>query len=275
MADRSLHLVRPTLARVAALSLATSVLGGCLSRNAADMTGSIGRSGAYASDSDPRGDAEALGRRYEANPGDAAAAFAYARVLRARGQTAQATAVLQQATLRSPGDLTILAEYGKVLAASGRPKEASDVLARAHRPDRPDWRLLSVQGTVADQLGEFDAAQRYYAAALRIAPGEPSIMSNQGLSFALAKRLDEAERILVDAARHPRADARVRQNLALVLGLKGRFPEAEEVLKRDMPPAEAAKTAAGLRGMVRQPNSWKALGQGGAQPADPARQAAL
>lgn len=261
MADRSLHLVRPTLARVAALSLVTSVLGGCLSRNAADMTGSIGRSGAYASDSDARGDAEALGRRYEANPGDAAAAFAYARVLRARGQTAQATAVLQQATLRSPGDLTILAEYGKVLAASGRPKEASDVLARAHRPDRPDWRLLSVQGTVADQLGDFEGAQRYYQTALNIAPGEPSILSNQGLSYALAKRPAEAEAVLRIASADPRADGRVRQNLALVLGLQGKFAEADAVLKRDLSPAEAASTLAAIKRMVAQPNSWKTLRQ--------------
>jgi len=51
----------------------------------------------------------------------------------------------------------------------------------------------------------------------------------------------------------------VRQNLALVLGLEGKFADAEEVLRRDLPPAEAAANLTTLKTMVAQPNSWKAI----------------
>lgn len=257
MPSRTLQPFRRTLA----LLVCTVALGGCLNRNAAETTGSIASYASLGSgggsDADLLKNAEALGRSYEASPADPEVAVAYARVLRARGQVAQALAVLQQATLRNPGHLGILAAYGKILADAGRFKEASDVLARAHRPDRPDWRILSVQGAVADQLGDFAGAQRYYEAALRIAPGEPSILSNQGLSFALARRLDEAERILSEAARHPRADERVRRNLALVQDLKVKASGTAALRvtpNRDIAPAPTA-----TRRVAQQPNSWQAL----------------
>ncbi len=258
MSSRSLQPVRPSLPRWVTLACLALSLAGCISRNPADTTGSIDPAAAT---SDLRRESEELGRRFDKNPGDAANAIAYGRVLRGLGQIAQAAAVLQQASLRNPNDLTLLSAYGKALADAGRLKEAAAVLAGAHRPERPDWRILSVQGAVADQMGDFATAQGYYDAALKIAPGEPSILSNQGLSFALAKRLPEAERILRDAANHPRADARVRQNLALVLGLQGRFGEAEEVLRRDLAPAQAAENMGAIRKMVSQPNSWKAIRQ--------------
>lgn len=257
MPSRTLQPFRRTLALLAC----TAALGGCLGRNAADTTGSLANyaslgSGA-SSDADLLKEAETLGRSYEANPADAEAALAYGRVLRARGQVAQALAVLQQATLRNPGHLGILGAYGKILADAGRFKEAADVLARAHRPDRPEWRILSVQGAVADQLGDFAGAQRYYEAALRIAPGEPSVLSNQGLSFALVRRLDEAERVLTEAARHPRADERVRRNLALVQDL--RTKPAGRVAARLAPTRDVAPEPAAARSVARQPNSWQAL----------------
>lgn len=246
------------LRMLAAAALALS-LGGCFARDAADTTGSIRPTAALSgSDADLRRDAEAWGRRVEANPSDPDAAIGYARVLRARGQIAQAVAVLQQGTLRSPNHPPILAAYGKALADAGRFKEAADVLSRAHRPERPDWRILSVQGAVADQMGQFANAQRYYEAALRIAPGEPSVLSNQGLSFALAKRLDDAERVLREAAQNPRADERVRQNLAVVQGLRAKAA-ASPALARRAPAALPASESAAARRVPAQPDSWRAL----------------
>ncbi|NNM73660.1 tetratricopeptide repeat protein [Enterovirga aerilata] len=247
-------------ARLAGAGLLALWLGGCLGRGAPETTGSVA-STAPVSESSLRQSSEALGQRFEANPGDAETAVAYAGTLRKLGQHAQAVAVLQQAAIRNPRTLSVLAAYGKALAEAGRLKEAQEVLAKAHLPERPDWRILSVQGTVADQLGDFVGAQRYYEAALRIVPGEPSVLTNQGLSYALAKRLPEGEVILRQAALHPRADGRVRQNLALVLGLQGKFGEAEAVLRQDMPPQEATQTLASIKRMVAQPNSWKALRQ--------------
>lgn len=275
MSSWRLQPVLPRLRAWVVVGVATVVLAGCMSRQSADITGSIGASGGVqaGSQGELRRQAEALARRYDATPHDPEVALAYARVLRALGQTTQAVAVLQQAALRGRDNPALLAAYGKALADVGRFKEAAGVLASSHQPERPDWRILSVQGAVADQAGDFSSAQRYYTAALRIAPGEPSILSNQGLSFALAKRLTEAERILVEAARHPRADARVRQNLALVLGLQGKFAESEDVLKRDLPAAEVASNMAAIRRMVSQSNSWKAIRQSDEAAGD--RQAAL
>lgn len=262
--------LRPNPARAIAVLAVALSLGACASRSSLETTGSI----AVASNpAELRRQSDELGRRFQANPGDAAVGLAYGRTLRALGQIAQAAAVLQQVALRHPRNQAVLSAYGKVLADAGRLKEAASVLANAHQPESPDWRVLSAQGAVADQMGNFGAAQRYYTAALKIVPGEPSVLSNQGLSYALAKRLPEAERTLRQAASHPRADARVRQNLALVLALQGRFADAEGELKRDLPATQVADNMTALRKMVSQPNSWKAMSQ--AEKTSKGRQAAL
>ena len=260
MAKSPLQASRPKLSIALAFALVAAGLAGCQSRDPTS-TGSISFGAPKGSEAELREMSADLGRKYESNPGNPDVALEYARVLRALGQTTQAAAVLQQAALRSPNHPALLAAYGKILADSGRYREAAAVLANAHQPDRPDWRILSTQGAVADQLGQFEEAQAFYAAALKIVPGEPSVLANQGLSLALAKRLDEAERILTAATQHPRADARVRRNLALVLGLRGRLAEADAMLRRDLAPKEAEEAMAGIRGMVRQQNSWKAIRQ--------------
>ena len=267
MAFPPVQAFRSKLPAALGLALAASLLAGCQSRDPT-TTGSVSFGAPSGSEADLRRQSADLGPRVQANPGNPDLALEYARILRALGQTNQALAVLQQAALRTPNHSGLLAAYGKVLADTGRYREAAAVLANAHRPEAPDWRILSTQGAVADQLGDFESAQRYYAAALRIVPGEPSVLANQGLSLALAKRLDEAERILTIAVQHPRADARVRRNLALVLGLRGRLAEADAILKRDLPPAQAEEAMGGIRGMVRQQNSWQSIRQ--AEKAEPA-----
>jgi Flp pilus assembly protein TadD len=247
------------LVLVALVALSTT---GCLAKSKAEFNAAYAsmREGSAAPTQEQwRQSAEAWGRRFEANPGDAQAAMYYARALRATDQRAQAVAVLQQAAIRSPKNMQLLAAYGKALADVGRYKEADEVLGRAHAPERPDWGILSAQGAVADQIGDHALAQRYYEAALKIAPGEPSVLSNLGLSYALSKRLPEAEQALRQADAHPQADGRVRQNLALVLGLQGKLQDAEAVLRRDLPPSEVSAALTTIRQMVAQPNSWAAI----------------
>ena len=148
------------LAAVGLLALSTS---GCLTRSP-ETTGSLGDSaGTPAAGESWRTQSETWGRRFDANPGDVAAAINYARALRGLDQHAQALAVLQQAAIRNPKHFGLLGAYGKALADVGRLKEAADVLSRAHLPERPDWRILSAQGAVADQMN--DACAR--AAVLR------------------------------------------------------------------------------------------------------------
>ena len=250
--------------RCAASMIAIAALmGGCMARGPADLTGSLGGNSPV-TEPQWRTELQTWSPRHEANPGDRTAAFRFARALRALGQHAQAVAVLQNAVLKHPNDLEILGAYGRSLMDTGQLKQAEEVLARAHLPERPDWRILSAQGAVSDQLGEHPRAQSFYEAALKINPGEPTIMSNLGLSYALSKRLPEAERILTEAVQHPRADKRVRQNLVLVLGLQGRFKDAEQIAQQDLSPPDAARSMIQLRQMVSQPNSWDMLRQGGA-----------
>lgn len=255
------HLAR-FLASVAVTAILAAGLGGC--QTMSDITGSLtsGTSAkAQAVPDDPRHAVEVYGERYRANPKDADAALAYGQALRATGQRAQATAVLEQATIAHPGNKALLAGYGRALADNGNSQAAFDVLSRAHSPDNPDWRILSVQGTTLDKLGKHEEARRYYATALKIVPEEPSVLSNLGLSYMLTRELPNAEQTLRRAYSNPRADARVRQNLALVIGLQGRFAEAETIAKGDLPADEATANVTYLREMLSRKDNPRGGGK--------------
>ena len=252
------------LASAAVVALFALSAAGCQTTGE-DITGSIGASDANASvpsgDADWRRELAVWGPRYHANPGDAKAAMAYAKALRATEQRAQAVAVLQQTSMRNPRDMKLLGAYGRALADAGQYAEALDALGRAHTPDNPDWRILNAQGAVLDQMGRHPEAQRHYAAALKIVPDEPSVLSNLGLSYALEKQLKRAEATLRKAVAQPNASPKVRQNLALVVGLEGRFDEAEQIAGADLPKDEAAANVAYLRQMLSKQNAWNGHGQ--------------
>jgi Flp pilus assembly protein TadD len=253
--------VRPArqVASVAVAGLLALSAAGCMATTGGDITGSIGSLGAShapQTDADWRRELAVWGPRYKANPGNAKAAIAYARALRATEQRAQAVAVLQQASFRNPRDRELLGAYGRALADAGDYREALDALSRAHTPDNPDWRILNAQGAVLDQMGRHREAQRHYDAALKIVPNEPSVLSNLGLSYALEKHLKRAETTLRKAASQPHAAPKVRQNLALVVGLQGRFAEAEQIASADLPKDEAAANVAYLRQMLAQRGAW-------------------
>ena len=251
-------LASAAVAAVLALSVA-----GCKTTGD-DVTGSISAPSSAAAaprtDAEWRRDLEVWGARYRENQGDADAAIAYARALRATDQRAQAVAVLEQASIRSPNNMQLLGAYGRALAEAGRYPQALDALARAHTPDNPDWRILNVQGAVLDQMGRNAEARRHYDAALKIVPDEPSVLSNLGLSYLLTKDLKRAEATLRRAVAQPNAGPKVRQNLALVVGLEGRFDEAEKIVSADLPEAEATANVTYLRQMLAQQGDWKKKG---------------
>jgi len=243
-----------------ALLLATAfALCGCENSKLSDITASVGPS-----QDAPLPQSEAAlrlysqdwGNRYDSNPQSKIAAMNYAKSLRALGQYAQATAILQKLAAQNPKDMAVLAAYGKALADSGRLQEAANVLEHAHTPEKPNWSVLSAQGSVADQLGDHQQAQAYYDAALKIAPNQPQVLSNLGLSYALSKKLPQAEATLETAAAQPTADQRVRQNLALVLALEGKFNQAQTVAQRDLSPVDAATNVASIKTMIAQSNTW-------------------
>jgi Flp pilus assembly protein TadD len=249
--------LRASISRLALLAALAAALGGCnATSRSGDVTGSIPP---VQTEEGWRERANSLAEQYRAKPDNPELAVAYARALRATGQTAQAAAVLQQASLKNPRDKGVLGAYGRALADSGQYNQALNVLASAHSPEQPDWRVLNAQGAVLDQMGNHAEARRYYETALKIAPDEPAILSNLGLSYALSKDLARAETTLKRAVDSKRAEPRVRQNLALVLGLRGKFDESEKMVAGDLKPEEARANVAYLRSLVRQPDPWKDL----------------
>lgn len=232
-----------------------------------DITGSLGARASASASTQPRSEGdwrqslEIWGQRYRNDPGDIAAAIAYARALRATDQRSQAVAVLEQATMRHPQSMQLLGAFGRALADAGQYQQALDALNRAHTPDNPDWRILNAQGAVLDQLGRHDEARKHYQAALKIAPGEASVLSNLALSYALTKDLKRAEETLRQAAARPDASPRVRQNLALVIGLQGRYAEAERIASADLPPTEAEANVQYLRDMIDKQAAAKKQGR--------------
>jgi Flp pilus assembly protein TadD len=258
---RSMH--RPSARLLASTALAVAIAmasAGCSTTPSLDATGSIASAPTPRTEAEWRREMEVMGQRYRADPRDVEAAMRYAQALRAIGQRAQASAVLEQAAIANPGNQPLLGAYGRALADSGSFSQALEVLNRAHSPDQPDWRILSVQGAVLDQMGRHQDAQRHYASALRLVPNEPSVLSNLGLSYALSKDLPLAEATLRRAADQPGAAPKVRQNLALVVGLLGRFAEAETIARGDLSPDEAAANVAYLKRMLAQQNDWKKKG---------------
>jgi Flp pilus assembly protein TadD len=254
-----------TAAVAAALALST---GGCSNIGSRDTTGSITTTSATAANQDEsRRSLETLGARYRENPNDADAAIAYAGVLRATEQRAQAVAVLEQASIRNPRSQPLLGAYGRALADSGQYEQALATLERAHLPDNPDWRILNVQGAVLDQLGRHAEAKRHYSSALKIMPDEPTVLSNLGLSYLLTKDLKNAEVTLQRAVAQPNASPKVRQNLALVVGLRGRFEEAEKIARADLPEKEAAANVTYLREILAQQRDTKKMGRAYIPPA--------
>jgi Flp pilus assembly protein TadD len=207
--------LRPRPLGPLALALLALAAAGCQTTHptaTADTTGSVGLAsslpgGAPSDPRDPRRELDAAGTLYRANAGNPEAAIRYATALRAIGERPQASAVLEQASIKHPSNKAVLAAYGRALADAGNYAKAFEILSRAHTPEQPDWRLLSVQGAVLDQMGRHEEARRYYASALKLAPEDPAVLSNLGLSYALAKDLKQAETILRRAARRRGAGA--------------------------------------------------------------------
>jgi len=238
---------------IAAAFMGAGAIGLCSCQTTAspDITGSIGdKAEASPSADSSRRDIESYRERYRANSKDPATALQYGTALRARGERAQAVAVLEQAAIANPGNKALLAGYGRALADNGNFQQAFDVLSQAHSPEDPDWRILSAQGAVLDQMGRYEEARQYYTSALKIAPDEPSVLSNLGLSYLLSKEPAKAEEMLRRAHKGHATDPRVRMNLAVVLAVQGRQPEAESIVKADLPPDDASARIAELKRLL-------------------------
>jgi Flp pilus assembly protein TadD len=238
---------------------ALTALGGCTT----SLLGQAPPAATATSQSAAISEATRLAELYKERPGDLATGFRFASALKVIGSHSRALEVLGEVASSHPDNRDALASYGKALAEAGRGAEASEVLARAEGLGQPDWKLYSARGMAFDQANQYEAAQAEYEKAAAMAPDEATIYNNWGLSHALAGNLDAAETMLLKAASLKGADSKVRANLALVLGLQGKFAEAEKVSAIDLPPEAARANATYLREMLKQPDSWEMLRNGG------------
>jgi Flp pilus assembly protein TadD len=242
------------------LLLAGVSLGACEGRNARlssdDMT--------TASTSPPSFKAvSALGKKWEANPGNAEVGVAYAAGLEKLGQTDQQLAVLKTVSDANQSNPAVQSLYGKKLVSSGRSGEAIPVLERA-AAGGADWRAYSALGSAYDQQQRYAEARSNYQKALQLQPNEISVLNNMGMSYVIEGNLKEAEATLRKAMGLPkgRNAAQIRQNLALAVGLQGRFDEARKIASEDLPPDQIEANMAYLQKMLARPNTWQQLSEG-------------
>jgi len=195
------------------------------------------------------------GQEYAKSPGNAKAAVAFSKNLKASGQKKKALSVLQQASMYNSADKGIASEYGRMALDLGQTKLAQKVLRRALDPNKPDWRVLSALGTSFAKSGDHAQAQNYFQQALNIAPGQSSIVNNLALSYALDGKAEQAEQHLRKAVAMGGNGDKVRQNLALVLGVQGRYNDAKSVGLKDLTKDGAQQNVAFLQDMVNKPEA--------------------
>jgi len=212
---------------------------------------------------------EKLQEQWKANPGDKAIGLAYAENLGALGQNEQQLSVLQSLAEKNPGDGAVMEAAGKQALTAGKVDVATGYLERAASMPAARWQTLNALGSAYDQQGRHALARESYAKALALNPGDASIQNNLAMSYSLEGKLPDAERELRRALSSPGASnmPRIRQNLALVVGLQGRFDEARKIASEDLPPDQVEANLAYLQQMLDQPDTWKQLSDGTADPA--------
>ena len=106
--DRVIRLLATT-----ALIATAATLSGCMgmAARAPATTGSVSNA---ANPAAPQA-METYAARYKAEPRDIDNALAYGQALRGQGQYAQASAVLEQASIANPGNQALLGAYGRAI----------------------------------------------------------------------------------------------------------------------------------------------------------------
>lgn len=205
-----------------------------------------------------------LGTKWQKNPSNTEAGWAYAEGLGKLGRTQDQLSVLQTLAAQNPSDAALQGQVGKKLLSAGKTSEAIALLDRSVALGNKDWKTLSALGSAYDQQGKYGQAREFYGQALATSPNQVSVLNNMGMSYALEGNLKSAEKTLRAANELPSSATvpRLRQNLALVVGLQGRFDESRAIASADLPPDQVEANLAFLQKMLSQPNTWAQLSDG-------------
>lgn len=189
---------------------------------------------------------------YERHPNNIDVIVGMSRSLRHLGRSTEAEALVERALKTIDRNHVLLAEAGKVRLSLGKAMPAIDSLSRAESLGAKAWDIYTALAVAYDRVGMFDQAEARYRKALELSPDNAVVLNNFALSRAQAGDLDKAIENLQRASALPEATPRMRQNLALFFAIKGDLKAAEDLVRRDLPPKDAAANMAYYRQLRAQ-----------------------
>ena len=175
---------------------------------------------------------ELIRRVPEREPGDARAkVLAEAQILRDARQWADASTLLEQASLKFPDDVDLIYEQSMMFEKLNRLTDMERLLRRVIELKPDHQHAYNALGySLAERNVRLPEARTLIQKALELSPGEPSITDSLGwVEYRLGNR-DEAIRLLRDAYRG-QPDAEIAAHLGEVLWVSGQADEARRVLR--------------------------------------------
>ena len=173
---------------------------------------------------------ELIRRVPEREPGDARAkVLAEAQILRDARQWADASTLLEQASLKFPDDVDLIYEQSMMFEKLNLLTDMERLLRRVIELKPDHQHAYNALGySLAERNVRLPEARTLIQKALELSPGEPSITDSLGwVEYRLGNR-DEAIRLLRDAYRG-QPDAEIAAHLGEVLWVSGKLDEARRV----------------------------------------------
>lgn len=158
---------------------------------------------------------------------------ALGKVALARGETARAVELLDQARLRRPERPGFVVDHASALRAAGRPEEALTLLTQGIERWPRDSDLRFVRAMTMHSLGDEQGALWAMNEILDVDADHPGALNYIGFTWADAgERLEEAEAMIRRALKRSPEDPAIVDSLGWVLYKRGEHGEARRVLER-------------------------------------------
>lgn len=192
----------------------------------------------------------------DAHPGDTAAAFLLARILREQGRMLAVEEVLR-ALFAQPQPVATLLQAVDVLADCARQQAASDLVEHALAGGSDDARLHAYAGMLAVQLGDFERAHARYAYAL--ARDERAVEWQAPYGLASSRRHEDASDPDFDLLRglSGRNGLSPAARASIAFGLGKAFDDVGDVAQAAMRFREANALVA--TSVDFQPKAWRRM----------------
>ena len=172
------------------------------------------------------------------------------RIAEAKGDPAQALALINRAIAAGEKIAAYHASRGSALLSLGRAEDAASSLRHALSLDPDSAEAANVLGNAMLAQGDPATAIECYRRALTLRPRYAEAHNNLGSALRCIGRLEEAEAELASAVRLRPNYASALANLGLVLQERARYGEALDMYDRAIAADPAHATARGNRAML-------------------------